>query len=801
MMKNTHYVQSCLVGVFFGSAILLNGCSVFSFVGDSMSQGYENMVSYFNGYYNAQNLFNEAEDEIKTAALTARGKEAAATPANQIPATAKQKLGQVIDKCSNILAFHPSSGLVDNSLFLIGKSFFYQMEYLKAERKFIELLAQFPNSDLALETQLWYAQCEEKLGKWTEGIHLGDAVVMAAQKNNERTIESQAHLLLGELYYRTNEIEKSVDEYEKAISLSNDDLAKGEAQIRLGDIYVGRGQYDKAAEMYLRTGEYTSDIYSNYYSKLHASIAYREIGESTKSLAIINAMIEDFRYREYLPSILYEQANTYAASGRRDDAIDVYVHVDTAYTRTEFGIRSAYKLELIYEKELGQYALALKYDSVVNAATGLNIVAEGRRKFAALTRYFDAWHRLNKADSLFIVLSDTMNTSRSDTMARGAADSTLAKAGHIDSLRRISTVDSLSAQKSLADTLQRLPVQITNRQPMINADSLLAGAADTLHRRAHEVDTLNRNTRVDSVMARSSAADTSRTKLVQSANRSALPSADSLRILKSVAAQDLGDIFYSEILVPDSAFSWYNKSLLWNNDNTRSPRILYILAELSRTNPSRQYPVPEEYYKRLDHEFPESIYAEEARRFLQKSNPTVKTDSAAEYYVQAEKQLDGKEYDKAMATLKLLVQSFPKSPLAAKSEYAVGWIMEHCLGQPEKARAQYKRLIKNYEGTAFAQAASIRTLDIPKVDTVKIDTAKIKNSRQNVRPIRADSLQGSAVPFVDTTKLNNAQQVPQPMNSDSVQRSEPGVKIDSVLEAPVPRKNEKGRKIIKSRDL
>ena len=138
------------------------------------------MVTYFNGYYNARILFNDAEDEIKTAALLTRGKEIPAAQANQIPATAKQKFGQVIDKCSNILAFHPTSSLVDNALLLIGKSFFYQMEYLKAERKFAELLAQFPNSSLALEAQLWYARSEEKLGKLNDGIRLSDAIVLTA---------------------------------------------------------------------------------------------------------------------------------------------------------------------------------------------------------------------------------------------------------------------------------------------------------------------------------------------------------------------------------------------------------------------------------------------------------------------------------------------------------------------------------------------------------------------------------------------------------------------------------------------
>ena len=706
MKKHTHSFQLCLTVLVLLMAFFFTGCSVFSTIGDSISQGYENMISYFNGYYNAKNLFNDAEDEIKTTELAARGKEIPASQVNQIPATAKQKLGQVVDKCSNILAFHSSSSLVDNALLLIGKSFFYQMEYLKAERKFIELLAQFPNSSLALEAQLWYARTEEKLGKLNDGIRLGDATVSTAQNDHNSEIETQAHLLLGVLYRRMNQMEKSIAEYDKAISLTGDDFIKGSAQISLGDIYFTSGQYNKAAETYLRTGEYTSDIYSNYYSKLHASIAYRESGEPKKGLSLVDEMVDDFRYREYLSSILYERANNYALSGRRDDAINVYYFIDTAYAKTEFSIRSAYQLGLIYEKELGLYSQALKFDSVVNAATGLNIIAEGHRKFVALTRYFDAWHRLNMADSMLLVLSDTAYKSMKDTVHTLAADSIQKKAGLIDSLR--ATSDSLKGKNVVQDTTHgKSPVQVT-RQPV-------------------------------------------------------LPSADSLHMLKSIAAQELGDIFYSEIVVPDSAFYWYNKSLLWSYKNSSNARILYILAELSRTNPERKYPTPEEYYSRLDHDFPESMYAEEARRFLRKISSLAKTDTALEYFAQSEKQVDAKEYEKAIATLRFIVQSFPQSPVAARSEYAIGWIMEHRLAQPESARDQYKRVIKNYKGTKYAQAASNRYTEVQQADTAKSDTTKLKNIPQLIKPL----------------------------SPDSVQRNTAGLKKDTVLEVPILQQNKR----------
>ena len=587
------------------------------------------MISYFNAYYNARILFNDAEDEIKSASLLTRGKEIPAGQANQIPATAKQKLGLVIDKCSNILAYHSSSSLVDNALLLIGKSFYYQMEYHKAERKFAELLAQFPNSSLVLETQLWYARSEEKLGKLNDGIRLADATVVAAQSNHNNEIETQAHKLLGILYGRMNQTDKSIAEYEKLISISTDDDARGDAKISIGDIYFAAGQYNKSSEVYLQTQEYTSDIYSNYYSKLQAAIAYREIGDQKKGLTLVNALIDNFRYKEYLASIIFEQANNYAASGRRDEAIHAYIYVDTSYAHTGYSVRSAYQLGLIFEKELGLYGRAMKYYSELSTAADPGIAADGNRKFAALTRYFDARHRLNNADSLLFVLSDTTRKIMNDTLYSAAADSMHQKTVQIDSLHIVSAIDSLKGKNLVSDTAQR--------------------------------------------------------KLAQAAVKTAIPSADSLRVRKSIAAQELGDIFYSEIVEPDSAFFWYNKALAWSYDRSRSPRILYILAELSRMNPEKKYPAPEEYYSRLANDFPESIYTEEVHRLQGKANFAMNSDTASEYYAQSEKQIDAKQYEKAIGTLRSLIHLFPKSPFAAKSAYAIGWILENRLEQPDSA--------------------------------------------------------------------------------------------------------------------
>jgi tetratricopeptide (TPR) repeat protein len=750
-MKRTLYIQLTLSSVCLTIVFIFNGCSIFRPIGHAISQGYENSISYFNGYYNAKWLFDEAEDEVKEDALKKRGQESTTASANQIPASTKEKFVKVIDKCSNILAFHSTTALVGDALILIGKSFYYQAEYLKAERKFSELLTQYPNSPLVLETQIWYARTEEKLKKTEAGIRMCESTITAAKANNDIKIEIHAHRILGRLYLQQKQIDKAVVEFEKGIALSDDDDMKVEAQMNLGSIYFSGDRYDKAAEAYLQVGDYTSDIYSNYYSKVQAAIAYREMKQYEKGLALIDAMIENFRYQAYLPDLLFERANNYAVSGKKNEAIDEYIYVDTVYTKSESALHSAYQLGVMYEKEIGDYQLALKYYTEANSATGSKFVAESRLKSAALTRYFDAQKRLHIADSLLFALTDTTKKPILDTLTTKISDTTAHKITRVFPDSTSTITDSLS---SVSDSTKHKIIKAAPQLTMSRTDSLkmLRSLLDSAQYAFAQASSQQSHIGADSLTVLKFIADSIQKNVVLLYSQLA----DSLNVLKSIAAQDMGDIFYTEIVVPDSASFWYEKSLAWSYGPSRSPRILYILAELYRMNAREKYHTPEECYTRLNRDFPESVYAEEARRFLGKESSEKKKDNAAIDYEQAEKQIDTKQYNNAIKTFRSIAQSYPKSPLAAKSEYAVGWILENHIAQPESAVVQYQNVVKNYNGTKYAIAAAYRSARIVLPNNVKRDTAKINYVKMDTSRINNAAIDSTKINTVklDTMKIN-----------------------------------------------
>ena len=141
---------------------------LFSLIFITSCSTWDNFTTYFNLYYNASELFQKAEKQI-----TEQKKDIFSTEPATIPAAAGADLQKVIEKCSNILQFSPNSSYVEDALMMLGKSFYYQKNYLKGRRKFEELISSQPNSDYVLEASLWIGKCDMRLRNyygWFENI-------------------------------------------------------------------------------------------------------------------------------------------------------------------------------------------------------------------------------------------------------------------------------------------------------------------------------------------------------------------------------------------------------------------------------------------------------------------------------------------------------------------------------------------------------------------------------------------------------------------------------------------------------
>jgi tetratricopeptide (TPR) repeat protein len=436
-------------------ALIAEGCAVFSTIGDGISQGYENSLTYFNVYYNANREFKDAESQIKAAVKAAEGKSPQGAQPAPIPADAQKNLDLVIDKCSNILAYHSKSSYVDDALMMTGKAFYYKADYSKAERKFLELITQYPNSSLNLEAQLWYAKSEVKLGEYEQARTNLTALIAATESGGKSDVLASSYLIMGSLAARDNAMGSAIEYFEKSAKAADGDQLIGDAWFQTGKLYFDDGQFENCVHASLKVQDYSDDVYQIFRSKLLATQAYRNLLLLDKALALENEMAKDYRFKDFLGVVLLERANILFAAKRYSEAIDMYQALDTTYAKTEAGATADFELGRYFELTGNDYSKARDFYARAITVPATPVLNEASHKVIALNLYFKEMKELSMTDSLLAQASRVDSTGRvADTVAsRGKDSSSIAQ----DSMRtlRVSAharlnVDSLNAIKARA---------------------------------------------------------------------------------------------------------------------------------------------------------------------------------------------------------------------------------------------------------------------------------------------------------------------------------------------------------------
>ena len=639
-------------------SFLTGGCAIFSPVGKAIASGYDNMVTYFNTYYDAKRIFDAAEEDAKTFLLEQRGAEVEPP----LPADLLKKFDVVIDKCSNILAFHKNSTSAGNALFLIGKSFFYQREFAKAEKKFDELISRDPNSSLYSEVQLWRIRTLERENRTAEAIAASETLLIKLEEDKDDELQYKCRLEIGSIDLRQRQFVEAAEEFSKARLLAGSDEDRIAPLFGLGECANAQRDYAAAAAFYLEIPRLSSDLYILFSSRLNAAIVYRRGGMLAQSLALLNVMIDDFRMKDYKGYIYLERGRTERRLQLTKDALNDFHLVDTTFRQSPLTYEASYEIGSLNEKMLMDYPAALNAYTKSTAAADAGIADSSRQRARALSLYLEARQRLRIADSLLSIRWDTVTVFHTDTSVAASPDSA-GKQKRAEKFISPSTDTSVAASRDSVGKLKRMEKFIP-------------------------------------------------------------PSPDSLRAVKSVSYQEIGDVLYAEMEMPDSAISYYLKAEEFCKDTLQLPRILFVLSELAHIDSVHAPLSSAEYLKSIIRRYPESPYANQARRNLGLAIVEEKEDSAKVFYERGEHSIDEGHYEQALEDFSVVEKRYPLSPLAAKSVYAKGWVYEYRLKNYDSVMVEYKILERKYTSSYFSRLVHRRMLEENPAGVSVSDTLK-----------------------------------------------------------------------------
>jgi len=598
-------------------SLLFGGC----FVWTAIKDGWGDFTAYFNTYYNGETAFNEAMKNVDTSLIENR---ISSLSGQEMPfmisGTAKQNFDIAIEKASKILQFYPNSGYVENCLFMIGISYYYEGDNIRGGRKFAEEQSKFPDSKRFAEAEMYYGEIEIRNREYQNGLRdLTSALALAEKQKDSHTAEL-ASSDISDYYVLQNDTVTATAYLDSAATYSKGD----DAAIYLcsaGRLCEELRNYQTAKREYGRAWDEAKDIKLKFYSRYFLARDERRLKTYGAALEQLRYLRKDDKYFQFFPLIDYQRAEVLYDSGAVSDAVTEFQRIDTAYATTEGATRSAFRLANIYLYKVGDFQTALKYFqrcSVHPSVLPLSTTAS--QMATSLQDYFVTNYKVKLADSLYDV-----------ALLAGARRDSTKKA---DSTKKTDSTASVSAT--------------SQKQSEANLDTLYERAAD--------------------------------------------------------AERDLAGLYMFKLQIPDSAIKQYESLVKYFPKSSVYASSLYTLGEYFYS--SGDTATGKKYLDRLMREYPQSKFAVSVSSLLGTPAPQIVDSSQAEYDAAIDSANHGKD-SSAIAILMTLSKKEGKSQIVPHALYAIGWIYENKLAQPDSAFVYYKKLAWQYPSSELAASVTV----------------------------------------------------------------------------------------------
>jgi len=740
--------------------LFLSGCSV-----------WENFTTYFNLYYNTATIFEDAEKEI-----LAQKKDLFSNEPLVVPGTAKTNLVKVVEKASKLLQFYSNTSYVDEALMMLGKSFYYQGNYQKAQRKFEELLVTNPDDETSTEAGLWISKCMFELKEFASALKRNDEVRKKAVDEGYDDIIKESYVQ--EIKYRIRE-----EDYALAISLANefaevydDGVVRAKIYYELGNLYTLTDDKENAIIAYEKVFDNDPDFDLEIAATIKYANALRNANKTDQALQVFEDIREQDKFSASFNEIDFEIGRTLVQLGEFNRAYDQFRMVDTTYKSTLFAAQSNFEIAELYRTRFMNYDSAAYY--YTRSATS-NLSKEYLQKAKDRNQLFIKYTRIRKdinkfdrqlhyslnpdlfnvdssnyvADSLklledYLAQKELQDLWKGDTLFNSnnlkLKDSTLIKDSIFvkDSLLKVDSLvkagvyspkDTIGLKKSIMDSLKvKNLLKLKDPQNPLNRLNQIPGGA-----------------RLDSV------------KFKRNPPLKLKISIDSAKTILAKNCLELGNLFLAELNVPDSSYYLYNKILTDYPSQLYYPNTLYALGSYYLT--VNQTSKADSLFNIIYENYKDRTIVNAAASKLNKPLIDLKYDPAKDLYASAENQMIDGNYNQSVSSFFSIYRNYPKSPVAPQALYASGYVLENDLFLPDSAVSVYDTLIAKFPASLYVKKVS------KQVTAYKQEKFRIQKAIQ-------DSIAALNNPKTDTTLI--AQNEVQEENEKQITEDASGKNVD-----------------------
>jgi TolA-binding protein len=578
--------------------------------------------------------------------------------------------------------------------------------------------------------------------------------------------------IIHEAYIEEISYKNKIEDYKGAIEAANefmdvsdDDEIKAQVWFEIGKLNMQIGDVENAVTAFKNVFNYSPDFDLEFTANLHYGIALRESNKSEDALIVFEDMRDEDKYNQDFAEIDFEIAKTNRSLGKIEEAVMLFTEVDTLYRNTQTSAAAKYELGQIFEYEYARLdSAAFYYKKAFSGALPKEYLEAGREKNRLFTRYVQLDGDLSKfGKQLFYY--ENPNEYLKDSIAY--VEDSLAIAEEISSIKELqeiwSGLDSLiNVQDTTgfySDTIRAIDSLIVNDTTLVKDtllvklynpqpyDSAFVSKFDSLFTSPEFAKTrlvnINKAKQQFGKQTQLTNQLPDSLKFKNNPPRRPTISEDSLRTILSKTELEFGNLFLTELDIPDSA-KWYYDNILTNYPDTKyEANTLYALGSYYLTVDDKRR--ADSLFNIIYEDYRNESIVNAAADKLNKPLIDLDYDPAKDNYEDAEYIMLSENYSDAIEQFYDIFKTYPGSPYAPKALHTAGWILENKLFYPDSAVAIYDTLVAHYPASVY-------------VRNIAGKLSFFKQEQRRLRLAKQDSLSALNLASADSLTIDSVDQ-------------------------------------------
>ncbi len=653
--------------------------------------------AYYNTFYNAKRHFQAGERANRNV--------------SEGHSRDVQNYRKCIETGARLLELYPKSRWVDNCLLLMGKAYYQSSEYPQAQRKFEELISNYPRSKLIPEAKLWLAETMVKMKRTDEALLVLQQLLASSEG---KAFRARGAFLLGNIHFDAKRYGDAADAYRLAAQKYRKKVPHSESLYMLGRCLYLRKEFEEAKATFERIPRLRPPRDLVYLALVEAGRCTAELGDIEGALDLLNRLKRDIRFQDYSSGIDLTLANIAASKADYDEATRLYREYIRSNPGGEEAAEAFFRLGLIYRDHYRDLPTSAAYfDSAKGAGKG-GLADSASAEVRQLNRGLAFFQQKADIESQIQFVDSVLRHSapKDEGSLLIPPDSAAPDSAPVNSLTEVQQ-DS-SYQITLEDDTLGSP-SVPNEETLPSEPSNPA-ASDSAPPPVE--DQIGK----DSLESEGAAPE--------EVSGNATASGDKQLTLEDLltAKGDLqktlfhiGEFYFYDLKDADSAFYYFEIAAKDTFDLSTRWRANMMLAHLAAQRGASDEVIERYYQTALVTEGIPLGAENRAREALGLPLKSAPPDTLREKYLSLEKSIvdSAESPDSLLVALESLMTADPQWPYYPKVLFAKAYLYEHRLKDKELAKAVYQHLISLYPDSAFSTTL-----------TDRLDTTKLAASTQ-----------------------------------------------------------------------